>query len=55
MKRTNLLIYLTLALVTGFFGADVEFKASISADKIGIDDFLEYTVKIKGDNNPIQP
>lgn len=37
------------------FGADIEFKASINADKIGIDDVLLYTVSYKGINNPPQP
>ena len=34
---------------------DVEVRASISADKIGTDDVLIYTVTFKGINNPTQP
>ena len=36
-------------------GTDIEFKASINADKIGIDDILVYTITFKGINNPPQP
>jgi hypothetical protein len=41
--------------LTGQTGRDVEVTASISADKIGIDDVLIYTVTFKGINNPTQP
>jgi hypothetical protein len=48
-----------MASLPGFMpaqsGRDVEIKASISADKIGIDDVLIYTVTFKGINNPPQP
>lgn len=37
------------------FGADIEFKASINADKIGADDILVYTISFKGISNPPQP
>jgi hypothetical protein len=36
-------------------GTDIEFKASINADKIGIDDILVFTITYKGVNNPPQP
>ena len=42
-------------LLAGQSGRDVEVKASISADKIGIDDVLVYTVTFKGIENPQQP
>lgn len=42
-------------LLSGQSGRDVEIKASISADKIGIDDVLVYTVTLKGVENPQQP
>ncbi|MGD2092916.1 MAG: BatD family protein [Candidatus Aminicenantes bacterium] len=42
-------------LLPGQSGRDVEVKASISADKIGTDDVLIYTVTFKGINNPQQP
>lgn len=41
--------------VQGQSGRDLEIKASISADKIGTDDVLIYTVTIKGINNPQPP
>lgn len=37
------------------FPADVEVKASVNANKIGIDDVLIYTITIKGISNPRQP
>lgn len=40
---------------TGAFAGDVEVKASISADKIGLDDVLIYTVSFKGIANPGAP
>jgi hypothetical protein len=42
-------------LLPGQSGRDIEIKASISADKIGMDDVLIYTVTFKGINNPRQP
>lgn len=42
-------------LLPGQSGREVEVKASISADKIGIDDVLIYTVDLKGINNPHRP
>ncbi|MGE5344293.1 MAG: BatD family protein [Candidatus Omnitrophota bacterium] len=43
------------ALGTALFAEDIEVKALISADKIGLDDMLVYTVTFKGINNPSQP
>jgi hypothetical protein len=40
---------------TGVFAEDVEVKASISADRIGLDDVLIYTVSFKGIVNPGAP
>jgi len=37
------------------FGEDAEVKASINADKIGIDDTLLYTVTLKGVSRPMPP
>ncbi|MCK4836416.1 MAG: BatD family protein [Candidatus Aminicenantes bacterium] len=34
---------------------DIEFKAGVNADKIGIDDVLIFTVTFKGIQNPPQP
>jgi hypothetical protein len=39
----------------GFADENVEFKASINADKIGIDDVLIYTLTFKGVENPTEP
>ncbi len=62
MKRTKTLKILTITLFlliisgTGLlFPADVEVKASVNADKIGIDDILIYTISIKGISNPTAP
>ena len=38
----------------GFAEENVEIKASINADKIGIDDVLIYTLTFKGIDNPTQ-
>jgi hypothetical protein len=60
-KRFGLVLILVILLASlpGFLpgqsGRDVEVKASISADKIGIDDVLVYTVTCKGIENPQQP
>lgn len=54
----NLLVFLgliTLCAGNLAFSQDIEVKASINADKIGLDDMLVYTVTIKGINNPTQP
>lgn len=50
-------IFLLLMLIgsAGFAEEKVEIKASINADKIGIDDVLIYTLTFKGINNPTQP
>lgn len=57
--RLVLIFFVLMASLPGFLpgqsGRDVEVKASISADKIGIDDVLVYTVTFKGINNPQQP
>lgn len=54
-----LILLILIASLPGFMpaqsGRDIEIKASISADKIGIDDVLIYTVTFKGINNPQQP
>ena len=60
-KRFGLfLIWLVLmafqpGLLPAQSGRDAELSASISADRIGIDDVLIYTVTFKGINNPQQP
>jgi len=51
VKRFFFLFVIWSSLV----GADIEFKASINADKIGIDDVLLYTITFKGITNPPQP
>lgn len=60
-KRVGLVLMLLVllaslpVLLSGQSSRDVEVKASISTDKIGIDDVLIYTVTFKGINNPQQP
>ncbi|MCP5050338.1 MAG: protein BatD [bacterium] len=58
--KAALSVLLVLALVslwplTAQNKGDIEIKASIGADKIGLDDVLLYTVTFKGINNPVQP
>lgn len=57
--RSILILAVLMASLPGILpgqsGRDVEVKASISADKIGIDDVLVYTVTLKGINNPQRP
>jgi len=50
--RTALILFL---FYKALFCADIEFKASINSDKIGIDDVLIYKITFKGIDNPIQP
>ena len=44
-----------LAVSPGLAAEDVEVNAVVSANKIGVDDTLVYTVTLKGINNPTQP
>jgi len=63
-KQSDLWLLLLLAIfilcnwsfpLQGQGDQDIEVRASISADKIGIDDVLMYTVTFKGINNPTEP
>lgn len=57
MKRIKLQFFLfTLLFLSEFIVSDtIEFKASVNADKIGIDDVMVYTLTIEGIKNPSQP
>jgi len=44
-----------LFLAGVLFSADIEIKAGINADRIGLDDILVYTLTFKGIQNPKQP
>jgi hypothetical protein len=55
MKRTTIIFLLICLMPLMAAAADVEFKASINADKIGLDDQLVYTVTVKGIQNPPAP
>ncbi|UCH93832.1 MAG: protein BatD [Candidatus Aminicenantes bacterium] len=63
MKKKSFLLLLALLVLTisvpvllpGQPDRDVEVRASISADKIGIDDVLIYTFTCKNIDNPPQP
>ena len=60
MKKMKLFVIVIFLLSAPFIAPvsaadEVEFKASINADKIGIDDVLLYTITFKGINNPTQP
>ena len=50
--RIALILFLFCKIL---FCADIEFKASINSDKIGIDDVLIYKIIFKGVDNPTQP
>jgi BatD DUF11 like domain len=50
-----LLIGLSVPNLNAQNKGEVEIKASIGADKIGMDDVLLYTITLKGINNPQQP
>ena len=50
--RIALILFLFCKIL---FCADIEFKASINSDKIGIDDVLIYRIIFKGIDNPEQP
>jgi len=62
-RKSHRVIVFLLAVVMVSFSStaaaqnsgDVEIKASISAEKIGLDDVLTYTLTFKGINNPNQP
>jgi len=50
--RIALILFLFCKIL---FCADIEFKATINSDKIGIDDVLIYKIVFKGVDNPTQP
>ena len=57
-RKQRILCFLVLAAIglsPGLFPADVEVTARVSADKIGTDDVLIYTVTVKGIDRPTQP
>ncbi|MCK4944112.1 MAG: BatD family protein, partial [Candidatus Aminicenantes bacterium] len=49
------LVFILLCFFQVLLAGDFEFKASVNADKIGIDDVLIYTVTYKGIQDPPQP
>lgn len=51
----SILLLFTLYFSGLLFAADVEVKASVNSNKIGLDDVLIYTITVKGINNPQQP
>ena len=55
IKAIFLFVLLLLIVPARVAAEEVEIKASINADKIGLDDVLVFTVTIKGINNPTQP
>ncbi|MDQ1349951.1 MAG: hypothetical protein QG657_252, partial [Acidobacteriota bacterium] len=59
MKKRLFSILLTFLVVlvvsAGLAAEDVEVSAVVSANKIGVDDTLVYTITLKGINNPNQP
>jgi hypothetical protein len=60
MKKTGKLIFAALGILLLSMPAvlpalEAEVRASINADKIGLDDTLVYTLIFKNINNPVQP
>lgn len=55
MRWHLIVLFFLLAVPAALSAAEIEFTAGISADKIGLDDVLLYTVTFKGINNPTQP
>ncbi len=58
MQKKGLFIILILiaAVIHGYlYSADFEITANVDATKIGTEDLLIYTVRIKGNNNPNLP
>ena len=57
MKKTGsvLLLVLLLAAPWALSGSDAEVSASVSAEKIGLDDTLLYTLTFSNMENPAQP
>ncbi len=53
MKKGFILFFIILIFTLN--GAQIEFKASVDAEMIGMDDYLIYTVTFKGIQNPSQP
>ncbi len=53
--RKHLAILFFLISIIPLGSADVEFKASIDAEMIGLGDYLIYTITFKGIQNPVQP
>jgi len=53
-KKVYLILFL-LFCAFGLIASEFEITASVDAMKIGMDDTLVYTVRIKGNNNPIVP
>ncbi len=49
------LVFILLCFFQVLLAGDFEFKASVNADKIGIDDVLIYTVTYKGIQDPPRP
>lgn len=55
MKLFFIVIFFLLIVSNTAAADEVEFRAAINAEKIGIDDVLLYTITFKGINNPTQP
>jgi hypothetical protein len=60
MKKTGKLLFiafgiLLLAMPAALSALEAEVKASVNADKIGLDDTLIYTLTFRNIDNPVQP
>ena len=53
--KTIFFYFFLILLAINLIPADFEINASVDASKIGIEDVLIYTIKIKGNNNPVIP
>ncbi len=55
MKKGYFLIIIFFLISSFNFSKDINIKASVSSLKIGLDDYLQYTITFKGINNPNSP
>ncbi len=54
-KLKILLIFVFIFLFSSLYSKDIELRTSVNAYKLGIDDYLIYTVKVLNVNNPPVP
>jgi len=55
VRKFTLLYILLILSALSLYPNQFEITASVDAVKLGLDDTLIYTIKIKGNNNPVKP